>query len=185
MVVNSQWSIVNILNGKFRKTIWYLFFIICLLNIGCFNPFSPKIDNSQSNENIITDQKTVEGVFQNFKYSYTFKDTTIYGQLLSEDFVFTYFDYDLGVDVSWDRATDMRTTSGLFGTAQDLKLIWNNIIFQEGDSVVVDVKRSFNLTITFNPNDIINFFGFVDMTLVRPSANDKWRIKRWRDLTNP
>ncbi|MCI0449070.1 MAG: hypothetical protein L0Y79_04690 [Chlorobi bacterium] len=153
--------------------------------MSCFNPFSPKIDNSTSTENILTDQKTVEGLFQNFKYSYTFKDTSIYGQLLAEDFVFSYFDYDLGADVTWDRATDMRTTNGLFINTQDLKLIWNNIVFEEGDSVLVDVTRSFNLTITFNPNDVINFYGFVDMTLTRPSADDKWRIKRWKDLTNP
>jgi hypothetical protein len=91
--------------------------------VGCFNPFSPAIDNTITNENIISDQKTVEGVFQNFKYSYTFKDTSIYGQLLATDFVFTYFDYDLGIDVSWDRTTDMRTTEGLFTNSQDLRLI--------------------------------------------------------------
>lgn len=166
----------------------FLFFalliIIAAVN-SCFNPFSPSIDNSQSTENILSDQKTVEGVFQNFKYAYTFKDTSIYGQLLTEDFVFTYFDYDLGVDVSWDRTTDMRTTEGLFANTQDLKLIWNNIVFQEGDSLNVDVKRGFNLTITFNPNDVINFYGFVDMTLMRPSADSRWRIKLWKDLTNP
>src|SRR2546427_6877483 len=128
---------------------------------GCFNPFAPKLDTSPSNENILSDQKTIEGVFQNFKYAYTFKDTSIYGQLLDDDFIFTYYDYDLGVDVSWDRATDMKTTSGLFQNTQDLNLIWNNIVFQEGDSLTVDVKRSFNLTITFNPSDIINFYGFV------------------------
>jgi hypothetical protein len=153
--------------------------------ISCFNPFSPKIDNSTSTENILTDQKTVEGVFQNFKYSYTFKDTSIYGQLLTEDFVFSYFDYDIGNDVTWDRATDMRTTNGLFINTQDLKLIWNNIVFESGDSLETDVTRGFNLTITFNPNDVINFYGFVDMTLTRPTADDKWRIKRWKDLTNP
>ena len=153
---------------------------------GCFNPFAPKIDNSSTNENIISDQKTVEGVFQNFKYAYTFKDTTIYGGLLSEDFVFTYFDYDLGLDVSWDRATDMRTTKGLFDNTQDLNLIWNNIVYQQGDDTTnIEVKRSFNLTITFNPSDIVNFYGFVDLTLIRASSSDPWKIKRWRDLTNP
>ena len=162
-----------------------LLIINCSLFISCFNPFSPRIDNTTSNENIITDQKTIEGLFQNFKYAYTFKDSTIYGQLLSEDFVFTFFDYDLGIDVSWDRATDMKTTDGLFTNTQDLKLIWNNIVYEEGDSILTDVKRSFNLTITFNPNDVISFQGFVDMTLQRPSADDKWLIKRWRDLTNP
>lgn len=173
--------------SKKNRIIVYCLLLIanCSLLVSCFNPFSPGIDNSVSNENIITDQKTIEGVFQNFKYAYTFRDTSIYGQTLADDFVFTYFDFDLGVDVSWDRATDMRTTDGLFANTQDLRLIWNNIVFEEGDSVLVDVKRAFNLTITFNPNDVINFFGFVDMTLARPTAGDKWRIKLWRDLTNP
>jgi hypothetical protein len=169
------------------QILFYCLFIfaICTYTAGCFNPFSPAVDNSPSTENILSDQKSVEGVFQNFKYAYTFKDTSIYGQLLSENFVFSYFDYDLGVDVSWDRTTDMRTTEGLFTNTQDLKLIWNNIVYQEGDSLAVDVKRGFNLTITFNPNDVINFYGFVDMTLIRPSAADKWKIRSWKDLTNP
>ncbi len=159
--------------------------VMAPLAAGCFNPFAPKIDNTNTNQNIISDQKTVEGVFQNFKYAYTFKDTTIYGQLLADDFVFTYFDYDLGVEVSWDRPTDMKTTNGLFQNTQNLNLIWNNIVFQEGDSLNVDVKRSFNLTITFNPSDIINFYGFVDLTMTRPISSDIWRILRWKDLTNP
>ncbi len=153
--------------------------------IGCFNPFSPGLDDSESTENIISDQKTIEGVFQNFKYAYTFKDTSIYGGTLSPDFVFSYFDYDLGVEVSWDRATDMRTTEGLFINTQDLRLIWNNIVYQEGDSLLVDVKRGFNLAIIFNPNDVINFYGFVDMNLKRNSTEDKWKIISWKDMTNP
>lgn len=153
--------------------------------ISCFNPFSPGIDNTTSTENILSDQKTVEGVFQNFKYAYTFKDTSIYGQLLHQSFVFSYFDYDLGVDVSWDRTTDMRTTNGLFENTQDLKLIWNNIVFEEGDSINVDVRRGFNLTITFNPNDVINFYGFVDISMTRLNSSDKWKITAWKDLTNP
>jgi hypothetical protein len=156
-----------------------------MLFSSCFNPFSPRIDYSGTNENIISDQKTVEGVFQNFKYSYTFKDTTIYGQLLADDFVFTYFDYDLGQEVSWDRATDMKTTNGLFINTQSLNLIWNNIVYESGDSLATEVKRSFNLTITFNPSDILNFYGFVDLSLERASTGEKWKITRWKDLTNP
>jgi hypothetical protein len=79
----------------------------------------------------------------------------------------------------------MRTTNGLFENTQDLKLIWNNIVYEKGDSLLVDVRRAFNLTITFNPNDVINFYGFVDMTLFRNSAGDKWKIRQWKDLTNP
>ncbi len=101
------------------------------------------------------------------------------------DFVFSYCDYDLGVEVSWDRATDMRTTEGLFTNTLELRLIWNNIVYQKGDSLLVDIKRGFNLSIYFNPNDVINFYGFVDMNLARNSVEDKWRIRSWKDMTNP
>jgi len=176
----------NIKSEK-KNTLYLLLIFASMIFIsqGCFNPFSPKIDNTLSNSNVISDQKTIEGIYQNFKYAYTFKDSSIYGQLLTQDFVFTYFDYDLGVNVSWDRPTDMRTTKGLFDNTQNLNLIWNNIISQDGDSLSVDVKRSFNLTITFNPNDIINFFGYADFSLIRTATTEKWRILRWKDLTNP
>ncbi|KAA0211557.1 hypothetical protein FBQ84_02010 [Ignavibacteria bacterium CHB1] len=146
----------------------------------CDNIFSPRIDNSSSSS-IITDQKTIEGVFQNFKYAYTFKDTLVYGNLLADDFIFIYRDYVKGYDVSWDRQTDMKTTNGLFQNSQRLDIIWNNIVYQQGDSLNVSVKRSFNLSITFNPSDIVLLNGFVDMTLSRPTVDDKWMINKWRD----
>ena len=155
---------------------------VCSLIIvpSCDNIFSPALDLSTPSS-ILTDQKTVEGLFQNFKYAYTFKDTTVYGNLISEDFIFIYRDYESGFDVSWDRPTEMRTTNGLFLSAQKLEIIWNNIIFQGGDSLIQNVKRSFNLTITFNPNDITRINGFVDMNLYRNSSEDVWKIQRWRD----
>jgi hypothetical protein len=155
-----------------------LMFIVMFAS--CENIFSPKLDTSNA-ASILTDQKTIEGVYQNFKYAYTFKDTTVYGNLLNEDFVFIYRDYVSGFDVSWDRATDMRTTNGLFQNSQKLEVVWNNIIFEEGDSLEQNVKRSFNLTITFNPGDIVRINGFVDMNFHRNSSDDVWRIKRWRD----
>ena len=155
---------------------------VCSLIIvpSCDNIFSPGLDLSTPSS-ILTDQKTVEGLFQNFKYAYTFKDTTVYGNLISEDFIFIYRDYESGFDVSWDRPTEMRTTNGLFLSAQKLEIIWNNIVFQGGDSLIQNVKRSFNLTITFNPNDITRINGFVDMNLYRNSSEDVWKIQRWRD----
>ena len=155
---------------------------VCSLIIvpSCDNIFSPGLDLSTPSS-ILTDQKTVEGLFQNFKYAYTFKDTTVYGNLISEDFIFIYRDYESGFDVSWDRPTEMRTTNGLFLSAQKLEIIWNNIVFQGGDSLIQNVKRSFNLTITFNPNDITRINGFVDMNLFRNSSEDVWKIQRWRD----
>ena len=166
------------INQKF--TLIFIVFISFLFFFSCDNIFSPKLDTTSSSS-ILTDQKTVEGLFKNFQYSYTFKDTTVYGELLTDDFLFTYRDYESGFDVSWGRPTEMKTTSGLFQNTEKVEVIWNNIIYQAGDSLDQSVKRSFNLTITFNPSDIIRINGFADMTLTRPTSNDKWLIEKWRD----
>ena len=160
-----------------------LFFVPAIFFLqGCNNIFNPKLDNTTP-VSIITDQTTIDGAFQNFKYSYTFKDTSVYGNLLNSDFLFTYRDYNLGYDVTWDRPTEMKATNGLFLNAQKLEVLWNNIIVQSGDSLSMNVKRSFNLTITFNPSDIIRLNGFADMTFTRESVSSKWRISKWRDET--
>jgi hypothetical protein len=167
----------------FSKKKYLIFFFLTAVIISlysCDNIFSPKLDTSTSTE-IITDQKTIDGLFQNFKYSYTFKDTSVYSELLTDDFVFTYRDYVLGYDVSWDKPTDIRTTNGLFQNAQKLEVVWNNIVTQFGDSVNISLRRSFNLAITFNPSDIIRLNGFADMTLIRNTPDDKWKIRKWRD----
>ncbi len=164
---------------KYISGIVFLFSMIVFLN-SCDNIFSPRLDNTTATS-ILTEQKTIEGVFQNFKYAYTFKDTTVYGNLLGQDFVFTYRDYTSGFDESWDRATDMRTTNGLFRNSQKLEVVWNNIIFQGGDSLEQNVKRSFNFTITFNPGDVVRINGFADMNFRRNTAEDIWKIVRWRD----
>jgi hypothetical protein len=148
----------------------------------CINPFAPGIDeNLGSNEGLISNQTDIGGVFQNFQYAYTFKDTLIYGQVLDKNFTFTYRDYDLGADVSWGRDDEMKVTNGLFQNSQRLDLIWNNIVSMTGDST--RIIRSFNLTITFNPTDIIYVDGRVNLTLAKDERN-KWKILRWADESN-
>jgi len=75
----------------------------------------------------------------------------------------------------------MKVTYGLFQNTQRLDLIWNNIISMTGDSSVI--VRSFNLTITFNPTDIIYVDGRVNL-LLKKGDDDKWRILRWIDESN-
>jgi hypothetical protein len=157
-----------------------IYFLFLLIFSSCENIFAPKIDNTTSAP-IISDQTTVDGVFQNFKYSYTFKDTSVYSNLLTDDFVFTYRDYSLGYDVSWDKPTEIRTTNGLFQNSQKLEIIWNNIVLQVGDSLHLNIKRSFNLTITFNPSDVMRLNGFADMNLIKSPVDSKWRIYKWKD----
>jgi len=163
-----------------------LILLIGLINVSC-NPFAPELDTSIGEyESILGDQTTVEGVFENLRYAYTFRDTTIYGQLLNPNYTFLYRDYDRGVDISWGRDEEMRVTLGLFRNTQRLDLIWNNIISRSDDSLGIRsvVNRNFNLTVTFNPSDIVRVDGYVNLTLVRSQPGEKWMIMRWRDESN-
>ncbi len=159
--------------------------MIFLVAAGCVNPFAPEFDEgTETSASIFGNQKTIEGLFQKFKFAYTFKDTTVYGQLLDQNFAFVYRDYDQGVDVSWGRDEDMRTTYGLFLNAQNLDLIWNNVISFDGDSLKATVVRGFNLTVTFNPSDIIRVDGYVNMVMERSELQSDWLITHWRDESN-
>jgi len=163
----------------------YAIFAVVLVSAciaGCTNPFAPALDDSVgASGSVLGDQHTVPGFFQQFAYSYATRDTAVYGQLLSDGFTFVFRDYDNNVDQTWGRDVEMRTSSGLFQNAQNLSLTWNNIIQQSGDSLSLDITRSFNLTITFNPQDIIYVTGQADMQLQRPNADSVWKLERWRD----
>lgn len=155
--------------------------VVVALN-SCVNPFAPSVDEKLGSEGgLISDQKNIEGVFQNLKYSYAFKDTLIYSQLLDKNFAFSYRDYNLGADISWGRDEEMRVTDGLFQNSQRLDLVWNNIVSATADST--RIIRSFNLTITFNPTDIIFVDGRVNLELIKGS-DQRWKILRWYDESN-
>lgn len=161
------------------------FFLILFFFIGCKNPFSPSFDENAGNSSpTLSDLTTIEGVFKNFQYSYAFKDTIIYGQLINPQFIFTYRDYDEGVDYSWGRDVEMKTTYGLFQNSQRLDLIWNNTVLSSVDSSNAFIVRSFNLTIVFNPTDVKRISGRVNLSLEKNEATKKWSIIRWLDESN-
>lgn len=108
----------------------------------------------------------------------------IYGALISPDFLFTYRNYDQGVDVSWGRDEEMQATYGLFNNSQRLDLIWNNIVLITEDSTSATVVRSFNLTITFNPTDVVRVDGRVNLSMRKNTETEKWQIIRWIDESN-
>jgi hypothetical protein len=172
------------LNIKYKIVIGIIIAFLVFLTVVC-NPFAPALDTESNNNSYITgDQKSVEGLFQNFKYAYVFKDTLLYGKLLSDEFTFLFRDYDKGIDVSWGRDEEMQITNRLYINSQNLDLVWNEIFSQSGDSTVINVIRFFNLTITFNINDIIRIDGKVNLTLTRNSNEEVWKIRRWRDESN-
>ena len=162
------------------KIIIALFFLITTNS--CVNPFAPNLDNGIAAEtSLISDLSSIDGVFQNLQYSYTFRDTTIYGELLSKDFIFTFRDYDKEVDIAWGRTDEMHVTYGLFNNSERLDLIWNKIVAISKDST--NVVRSFNLTVTFNPTDIRYVDGKVNLQLSKNLKN-KWQIVTWIDESN-
>ena len=73
------------------------------------------------------------------------------------------------------------STISNFLLEKPLDLIWNNIVSMSSDST--NIIRSFNLTITFNPTDIIQVDGRVNLQLEK---NDKgvWKIVNWIDESN-
>ena len=156
--------------------------------VGCDNPFAPNLDyNHSSTTTGIADLKYVDGIFTNLAYAYTFKDTMIYGQMLHQDFTFTYRDYDLGYDVSWGRQEEMRITENMFQNSEQLSLVWNKIISVTVDSVTKDstqIIRGFNLSVIFNPSDVVRIDGRVNLTLQKDTASGKWSILKWNDESN-
>lgn len=164
----------------------YIFIIIAIvpLLIGACNPFAPAISTDDLNFPVEGDQKTVNGLFQNWRYSYIFKDTVAYGQLLDEDFIFLYRNYDEGIEYSWRKQVDMIATNNLFISTQTIDLVWNETIFDIGDSLYRNVAKSFNLQITFDQSDITRINGRANIELRRQSVDSIWRILTWIDESN-
>lgn len=161
--------------------------ILFVLTLAACNPFAPGLDDSSDETSkLLSDQKTPDGVFQNMRYAYTLRDTSIYGQLLDGNFTFVYHDYDRGVNVTWGRDEEMRATSSLFQNAQRLDILWKDVVSSSIDSTNTKamIKRGFNLTVTFNPSDIIYVDGYANLTLGRIQSIDPWMIIRWNDESN-
>ena len=150
---------------------------------GCINPFAPKLDLTPASESC-SDLTSIDNVLCTFRNAYTFKDSTLYGSVIDPNFTFSFRDYDHGVDVTWGRTDEMRTTYALFQNAQSLTLIWDNEISSSGNDTTFSSIRGFNLTVTFSSNDIANVDGYANLTFYRPSTKDGWKIVRWRDESN-
>ncbi len=147
------------------------------------NPFAPAIDNTLSQKSF-GDPHTDSGFFDAFRYAYLFKDTTYYGKLLAPNFVFSYRNYDRGLDLEWGRDEEMQTTGSLFASSESLNLLWGDILDRNGTDTVEDITRAFSLDITLNPSDILHVDGRAIFTLVRVTKNDVWQAIRWRDESN-
>ncbi|MGQ9819128.1 MAG: hypothetical protein ACUVQ1_04300 [Candidatus Kapaibacteriales bacterium] len=166
-----------------RKIHFVIFSFALKFLFGCINPFSPKLIEIDNSAPILSDQSTIEGVFQNFRYAYVFEDTLVYSRLLDDNFSFVYRNYDLGVDVSWGKEQDLKATYGLFQSASNIELIWSESYLMIGDTNETNIQRGFSLTIVFSPNDIVRLQGKANFKLLYDKNKSIWRIVYWRDET--
>jgi hypothetical protein len=167
-----------------RTQLWGL--LLAVVFSGC-NPFAPAFDESiDESSSLLSDARTYEGVFENIKYAYTFRDTTVYSKLLAGNFRFCYTDYDRGMEVSWGRDEEMRITYQLFQNVQRLDVVWNQIkdISVDSANTAMNISRSFTLTVTFNPSDVIRAEGYAALQLSRSTNTEPWKIVQWRDESN-
>ena len=149
--------------------------------VGC-NPFAPALDDELgSGSALLGDARTIEGVFQNVEYAYTYRDTLIYGALLHPDFQFRYFNPDRGTDVAFNRDEEMRITSNLFRGSDQIDLQWNSIYSESGDSLLATVTRGYDLRITLQANETFVIEGLATLRLIREKREDEWQIRLWRD----
>ncbi|MEE4311190.1 MAG: hypothetical protein V2J62_04920 [candidate division KSB1 bacterium] len=147
------------------------------------NPFAPELEDSLSLEQLITQQKTPEEVLTNFKYAYSFKDSTLYSDLLDSSFVFVYFDPNFGTSgrfVSWGRDSDLLTTGRLFKNFDVIDLVWHTTIYAIEEETFAELSKSFLLSL-FSKDETINVSGNAIFTFKKSDRDDKWRITRWKD----
>ncbi|MCB0711607.1 MAG: hypothetical protein KDD67_04675 [Ignavibacteriae bacterium] len=170
------------------KQLRYILILLLLtLSIagGCSNPFAPALDQDLNpSSTLLGDQTTIDGVFQNVQYAYTYRDTLIYGELLHPDFEFRYFDPERGLDQIFNRDEEMRVTWNLFRGADQIDLKWTSIYSQDGDSTLTIVTRGYNLRITLQASETFIIEGLATLRLTRENPNDVWRIRLWRDDSN-
>lgn len=170
----------NYIYKKLKK----LLIITLLILSACNNPFAPTLNTGHNSAGFLVDQSTIEGIFQNWKYAYQFKDTVVYGNLLDDNFIFTFKNNDKGIDQSWNREQEMLTTFRLFSAAQNMDLVWNESVISYGDTTFREISRGFSLRVAFSPSDIIQVQGRATIELIRPNSLSIWKIKSWRDESN-
>ena len=166
-----------------KKTITFIFLICFALTTYCFNPFAPKVEDSLNLEQLITDQETPEDVLINFKYAYTFKDSSLYANLLDSSFVFVYFDPNYGSSGRfdfWERDEDLLTTGRLFRNFDVIDLIWHSTIYSIEENNFAELSKSFHLTLV-NNQESISITGNATFTFRKSEKDLKWRIERWKD----
>ncbi len=158
-----------------------------LIITSCSNPFAPaEADGSRSGSILLTEQKTPEEVLQNFQFSYTFKDSLVYSELLDSTFIFLSTDFNESppVPIVWNRDQELRTAGKMLRFFNTLDLTFNLISSSvaetdsEGEPTRIDHRLTFTLTLD-GGTQIPTLIGRVIFTYVR--RGERWLISRWEE----
>ena len=154
-----------------------------VLTASCTNPFAPALDKSNRIGAGAGDLRTIDGFFQTFRFAYLTRDTTLYGELVADNFQFTFTNTQN--QETWARDVEMRTTNGLFRNSELLDLQWNSIVFQSGtdDSTQAEVWRTFFLRFGFSTTNTQELQGQARLILTRNAPTAPWRMSRWDDFS--
>ncbi len=161
---------------------WYIIAIFVLAVFTSCNPFAPSFDeNGLSEQSLLGDRTSIDGLFEYFKNSYEIRDTSLYGQLFSNDFTFVYYDFDQAAELTWDKGQEMASAYNLFRNVRQITLDWNFYVEQTyfGDSATV--IRNFNLTIVENENTTYSGTGRAKLKMRRIAEGEPWKIYYWFD----
>ena len=152
--------------------------LACLTWAGCANPFAPALRGGGAP--LWTDASSVGELLQNFQTAYQLGDSLQYAELLSEDFQFQYYDPILQRTEGWYRETDLRATSRMFRSFDNVSLIWGGLSpavesIETADSLF-EIRVQYQLLL----DDLSPLLGFARFSLYKPGGG-RFRIVMWQD----
>ena len=166
---------------KIRVTLLLPVFLLVSIISSC-NPFAPRYDeNGLDAAQLLGDPSSVDGFFKLFKNAYELRDTSLYGRLFSSDFQFTYYDFENGQPISWDRATEMNTAYNLFRGVEKITLDWNYYTEKDTTETEAHLIRNFNLSIVQDGTNTFIGLGRAQLRLRRNTPTDAWKAYYWFD----
>jgi len=157
--------------------------LFIFIQLSSCNPFAPGLDDIVIDQ---CDRRTFDGFFECFKNAYEYRDSTLYGQLVAPDFIFTYYDFLDNIQITWDRGVEMRYTYNMFRQVKSTSLQWNYYII--ADTLISDtlasVERAFNLFIFQDDQNVFRGTGSAHLILTRKSKEDFWKMASWYDKSD-
>jgi hypothetical protein len=157
------------------------------LTLMACNPFAPKLEDVVVDKNaVLGNRKTISGIFDWFRSSYELRDTLLYGQMLANDFQFSYLDFTNNNMVYWDRDIDMRTTYNMFRAVKSNTVQWQHYVSTDtlASDTAASVERYFNITIVLDDQQIFRSTGSARIKFKRKDKNDFWQLVSWFDKSD-